>query len=820
MWSFDDKKRDFLPVREGTDQGGGQERVMLNAVGGANGIRRREEDNFDGTTTTLYTRNGRPVFETTEPVRSGSARVRRGFLVKDPQSGYAVLFNPYTLEVEQKKYVPALNTYSVQDFNTRWNVLSSDTTHWADVVMFDGTLVKVNARHMSSLMTKADHGFQAIPFVIDTNDDENRYGSRELNTTKKRVFAVGRDQVKSWGGAGVTETLTPLTPRAEGRAMTIGQRIDAATNKAFFGQLFHTAMAWDDIGGGWGFSSAEVAMLLTPPYLSKISSSSNVEMTVLPIESAGPQTSGSMDTAITLPETPVALTATGAITQSFTYDESGGVGVWVIYWTWNGIVQKQLDGDVHANYLRLTYSGEDTYSATQGGYLIEYSASNIKNWDTRSELTYVDSQTVQLVDTHTDTMNSAGLGASATALYWSTNTSYKTYQTVPPTRGNYERFLFRHPIGTGGVPRDYEVQNGTFSVTGNSHELVFVEFIREHSTGQKEVPVPNATYYDIYIGQQSYAGPSGMGLNGRAQLDYVWHAGSDTIEINRYKLLSVTPRVQDPAAIAEINQEYQGMASALAAQTYLDNENAYTYNRQFYFRTIANDVTQDTRSLTWRTKDFILHDATNGVYISVEGSFAGSGHPATATLSVSLKVQTRYHTNTIALGEWSYIYSDLLPEKIFDEDNGLWAVPSPQIRAIFAPLYQEQGSFKGAHYVTAAEEANGALPFHGFNFVLVLQPYDAVSSCNDDNLGTQVFMVPCNLLEMLYAFVFSQEYGVSQYERYPVSFLQRYTDIMSGASALFNVARRVQIRDGVVSNWVGNLGTVYANTPTTELYRT
>ena len=27
--------------------------------------------------------------------------------------------------------------------------------------------------------------------------------------------------------------------------------------------------SWDDIGGEWGFSSAEVAMMLTPPYLSK-----------------------------------------------------------------------------------------------------------------------------------------------------------------------------------------------------------------------------------------------------------------------------------------------------------------------------------------------------------------------------------------------------------------------------------------------------------------------------------------------------------------------------------------------------------------------
>jgi hypothetical protein len=95
-----------------------------------------------------------------------------------------------------------------------------------------------------------------------------------------------------------------------------------------------------------------------------------------------------------------------------------------------------------------------------------------------------------------------------------------------------------------------------------------------------------------------------------------------------------------------------------------------------------------------------------------------------------------------------------------------------------------------------------------------------VSSCNDDNLGTQVFMVPCNLLEMLYAFVFSQEYGVSQYERYPVAFPQRFADMMSSANALFNVPRRVSIRNGVVSNWTDALGSAYADAPTTELYRT
>lgn len=815
MWSFDDKKRDFLPVREGTDQGGGQERVMLNAVGGANGIRRREEDNFDGTTTTLYTRNGRPVFETTESVRGGSGRVRRGFLVKDPQSGYAVLFNPYTLEVEQKKYVPALNTYSVQDFNTRWNVLSSDTTHWDDVVMFDGTLVKVNARHMSSLMTKADHGFQAIPFVIDTNDDENRYGSRELNTTKKRVFAVGRDQVKSWGGAGVTETLTPLTPRAEGRAMTIGQRIDAATNKSFFGQLFHTAMAWDDIGGEWGFSSAEVSMLLTPPYLSKVSSGDTAARTPVALEPAG-NSRGTMDTTTTLPATPVSMTATGSIANFRSY-ETGGCNA-VIHWSWSGTISKELEGYVHGYYSRLRYMGEDNYSATQGGYDVTYSASNVKDWDNRTDITYISRQVVQLVDTHTDSLTSASLGASATTLYWSTNTSYNTPETVPPTRGRLTRGINTGSNWTGGVLRDYETQTGTFTVTANSIEILFCEYYREHSTGQKEVFTPNTSAYDIHMGLYTYSGPSGMGMLGRAYLEPIVHPASDIMEIYEwYKVNPNPPPHQLPEVEAEITQELQDMASALAGQTYYDDETSSGLQRMnFYYRSIANDVTQDTRRLTWRTKDYLLHDATNGVFISVEGSFSGSGHPATAVLTVSLKVQTRYHTNKIALGEWSYTYGELLPETILDEDLDLWAVPSPQIRVMFAPLYQEQGSFPGGHYVTADEEANGAVPFHGFNFRLVLRSYDGFDTCNEDNsAGMHIHFVPCNLIEMLYCFVFSQEYGLNGYFKYPVTYLDRFNTL---SEQLFK-AFRIAVRNGVVGNWTDSIDPKIASISNATLHR-
>ena len=113
---------------------------------------------------------------------------------------------------------------------------------------------------------------------------------------------------------------------------------------------------------------------------------------------------------------------------------------------------------------------------------------------------------------------------------------------------------------------------------------------------------------------------------------------------------------------------------------------------------------------------------TNGVYISVEGKFLRFWAPGDGYTRVSLKVQTRYNTNSIRSGAGTTATAVVARENP-GRGSGLWAVPSPQIRAIFAPLYQEQGSFKGAHYVTEAEEANGALPFHGFNFVLVLQPY-------------------------------------------------------------------------------------------------
>lgn len=65
-WSEDDWGKPFFPTRFGSPQGHATERKMLDAVGGFDGIRRRTKLNADGSTTTLKTRGGMPVFITTK----------------------------------------------------------------------------------------------------------------------------------------------------------------------------------------------------------------------------------------------------------------------------------------------------------------------------------------------------------------------------------------------------------------------------------------------------------------------------------------------------------------------------------------------------------------------------------------------------------------------------------------------------------------------------------------------------------------------------------------------------------------------------------
>ena len=63
----DDRDGRIFPVRTGTPQGAGTERVMLDRMQGASSFRTDVRQHLDGSTTTLRTKDGMPQFVTTDP---------------------------------------------------------------------------------------------------------------------------------------------------------------------------------------------------------------------------------------------------------------------------------------------------------------------------------------------------------------------------------------------------------------------------------------------------------------------------------------------------------------------------------------------------------------------------------------------------------------------------------------------------------------------------------------------------------------------------------------------------------------------------------
>lgn len=800
-----------MPVRDGGDPGGTQERVMLGAVGDLSGILRREDDNLDGTTTTLFTRRGRPVFETSTARSRATEVLYRGFVAKNPQTGYAVLFDPYTLTILRSSFSPAKPSYYVQNFATTWGVPPADATNWYDVAMFDGTAVKINAKAMPTLQVVANHSFPAIPYVIERSDPANRYGGPDQNNTEKRVFAVGRADVQEWGSSSVgsVQTLTPTTPRTDGKALTIGQRIDDTSDTAWLGQIYYTGAAWDSSGGGWYFTSAEVQMLLTAAYLVKVAGNANVDMSPPTLVNAG-TASAPRGTSVTLPTTPIALRSNDSrIVQS-------NQNLRILYWYWDATFSSPLQAQEYGNNTRLTYSGSSSATETQAGMGLSYSCSNVKTWDDRSIGLVMYEQYIPIAAAgQYASYSGLSLDADATTLFWG--------DTYAPLRGRTQVWVDDYLISPpGGNPtRYYETQViSGYVETSGAVRLVEFSATRDYSYGGAYNVTPNTTHYDSYMGDAStYPGQTfGMGIYGRLELNAAYYPASDIIPVNDYyKQYPSPPPNQTPAVLAEIDAEFDAKAVEYQTQTYYDCENSDGDSRYNFYTTSVNaSVIRNDRALTWQTRDFILFDEDNGVYISIEGAFSASGHPATGTLTVTAKVETRHHTTTIQLGQWSYTYTELLPEREIGS-TGKYAVPSPQIRAIFAPLYQEQGSFHGAHYVTADEESNGADPFHGFNFLLRLGTYGDFSTCNENNAENKdVYFVPCNLLEMLYAFVFSTEMGVAESgDRYPVTYASRYTQLVN---ELF-IAHRISVSDGVQANWTDQLGPQFSSISNTTLHR-
>ena len=774
-----------LPARDGYDVGGAQERAMSARVDGYGGIRETYEVNPDGSVTTLRTRLGWPAFETTGARSSASPTVpARGFVAKVP-GGRAVLFNPYTLAVLKSPYLPASNSYSVQDFGTTWNVAPADTTHWYDVVLFDGTTIKVNSKSMPSLRITANHGFPAIPYVINRDTADDQYGNSERNATEKRVFAVGRYSVKSWGGSGVVETLTPSTPREDDKAMTLGQRI-SSDDVAHLSQMYYSGEFWDTPAGEWYFSGASVQTLLSAAYLVKTSLSA-VSAAHTPAAFGSPTTSsGTSVTSRSVPD-PIMELVGHAELQEYGGGFINRGGVYVRY-PWDGYTTHPINAYQNDDYVLTRYYGESTSSTNISGRIIDVVCHNQYDRYANSSFVYYPSQFTSI-------------------------TTNSEIQIIIDRFGNVAGGEIDHSIRQGAYYGVIATRSfGTYPWTLETSELIFSSKIGSDQLIQGVASRTERVGKDLDITMYNWAQQFLDFPRGGWGTSYGYNLMGHGIRIEPGSdwANAGTPEIVTQAAQA------QAIADLFIGDECHSNLNdyfIYTEDVRHIFTQVDRNTSE--QSLSWSTKDYLLHDEANGVYITVEGIFAGAN--ASASLTVNLRVKTRHGDTVQTLHAFTLAYSELVPLRQIGT-TGNYAIPSPQIRSIFSPLYQEQGSFKGAHYVTMDEESNGAAAFHGFNFLLYLRPYSDFDTCNKDNdTGQAIYFVPCNLLEMLYAFVFSSEYGVAEDgTRYPVTHSANFTALMN---TLFSNPIRVAVKDGVAGAWTDALGSDFASVSTVSLHR-
>lgn len=782
---FDNDDASNLPTYHG-EKDRSTARRMIASVGGASGIRTCQRTNADGSVTTLRTRNGFPEITTTRPEVVVADAVR-GFVAHVYLAIKAALFSPYTLNIADSKYTLFDAAYTVLPFRTNYNVPEGDDNQWFDVLSVKGGVPRINAKAMPELkVTPGTMRGESVPWLIPESTEDavtGRYGDEETNTTSKRLFMVGRSAVNYWGSPNLDATLIGAEARENMKAMTNGMKINADAHTVWMSQLSYTGSSWDSSSGGWAFTSTKVAMLLSPPHLLKSDSSTAVDQGLCTLEFRG-TSRGKQRSSSTLPATEIACIGHAVVSGQLQ-------GAVTIKWLADTKIPRNLDGFVAYEYADSIYDG--SYSATDSvvGLPVKVLSLNAITLSSRSEYKGWNTQMIYF-QPNTYTTPQAKLTVDKVTRDGTGNFEWPTDGIAETEIGAVQYRIYGGAIG-GLAKYSTSNQSGSFNVTVGDFFLVSGSFSRDKEVGDTLTVLGTDTRLNTVLGQ----GMAGMAI----ESDY-W-ANSEATYNDRW---------------GELNAMLLAKANEWCAGCICYGKLLSGTGGGFYKGVIEPRPTVDSRSLNWSTIDFILFDDTNGVYVFVDGSFTGSqefGSGASATLVVSLKVVTPTGSVAKELFSTTLGFSELLPEQ--ELSGGLVAIPSPKQRVMFTPLHREQGAFRGAAYTTSAEVSAGVTPAYLFNFVLSLKIYASLSY-DDGNPVTRPVtdFIPCNLLEMLYAYVFSSKYGVDDVDRYPVDNASVFNTLQA---TLFNVQRHIGFRDGSFVDWLDSLGGAYEIETTTELYR-
>ncbi len=547
-----------------------------------------------------------------------------------------------------------------------------------------------------------------------------------------------------------------------------------------------------------------VQMALIAPILTAVNGSTALDQPICPLN-AGSSVPVSETTDVSLP--PVEICAVGIAeggATSFTPEGVYEMSQWAI-WPCRQVKTYAVPASKAKSGSRQTWSGSASASPAIAGVTLTYAATN-----SITIYSLTESYSFAAFDAPLFASTGGGTELGYAGEYFASGGGYAVWQ--PPTGDLRDRSAngggeYHHMGGAipGSAAYTRSTQVGTFSVRLGVLDLVRIEYSRTREIGQAVTPTPISGRFSGLL-----ADP------------YLWLSqATSSYEQNASCLVRMLS--WDPYNVNVIGKRQIEIGNKIAwisGGKFYDNVNDYN-SAPLYTGSVSTRPLIDERALSWITRDYLLLDEENGVAIVIKGQFVGTQSGAAqgwATLTVSVVVTTRYHEWSLQLLSADYTYDELLPEYEIGS-TGKYAVPSPQVRAMFAPLHREQGSFKGAHYVTLDEENAGAAPAHLFSLQLILHSFSDMGQVNTLNATSAgVHFVPFNLLEMLYCFVFSQEYGVgpSTSQRYPVTFSARYNDLMAN---LFGVPFNVTVRDGVETPWTHSLHRSFVGVHGASLHR-
>ena len=748
-----------LPTRETEQRQQSTERVMQDAVraqtpsDGAdpNAIRRREQDGV-----VLKTRGGFPHFFSTEEGVQGTDAVEtvRGFTIS-AGTAKATVFNGVTVE-KTGETMFSRTPYFVAPLSSTNPLAPPEWGAKADVWLYRSGSILVNTKGLSLVLFEPQQlEADALPFVL-TNAGSSPYG---VNTPVSG-FAVGRYSLALPDGTSMN--LLPATPRSQNKAMTYGQKIKPASREAWQQQLYFTGETWDSLTGGWGISQCKYAL---------------VQNSIAPPSFYATQTAYSVSTT-----TPSCIPQLQGVSNFTGFVSLGTINIPItVAGRWGNPVGANYSFGAYHNYYIYArpselYFGDVEYGVDRVQSTISHAQSidgsvlfmgepvNVAATVSRQVATYADSgktpaQHVAIPDYfNPDVLARDGPGLPLYLLssvfadrspFGVDTSSYQTENGYPIDENSHG----------DTANRTESTYSGSFSITYKGVELMAGEFSRDTKSGHNINPYENP-------------------LN-RPAFEAVY--GSNAWE--EYKSSGQGTWVNDP--------EYQAYQPG--------NIGSWTGKRivyigGFYIQRFINygtvTVTQpDVSSLTWRTTDFLLFDEENQTSIQVKGLFSGSN--GNGTLTVDLVISTPSSTSTVTLFQREMYYE--LPLT----DGGPAHVPVPRLTIFPGAMYYHQGAMCGVVYSEASEGTPSACLM---SFKLSLRGFDAVGETRLPH-GTLGF-VPANLLEMLYAYVYSAKYGLDDYDRYPVTRTALYDEMQQ---TLFGTTFDVNYKNGAMTAWASDL---------------